>query len=193
MDDIFILSDNGKELLGFKYISSPFIKLPDGITRIGNEAFKGCKFLQSIVIPNSVNSIGHLAFEDCTSLKDIDIPDSVTCIGYWAFKGTRWLDNHPTGIIYINDVLYELKGDRLQINTLTIRQGTISISDYAFLNCTSLQHVDIPDSMKKKCFGAFKGCSSLRDINIPDSVNCIEGLTFKECSGYLYLKGYEQP
>ena len=120
-NDIFILSEDGKELLGFKYLSSPFIKLPDGITSIGLEAFKGCDFIQSVVIPNSVNCIGHLAFENCTLLKDIDIPDSITEIKDQAFLGCSTLKNVeiPSNVYEIGNNCFEncvsLKGLHFRI------------------------------------------------------------------------------
>ena len=58
------------------------VVIPDGVTSIGNGAFRGCSSLKSITIPNSVTSIGDGAFKDCTSLTSITIPNSVTFIGY---------------------------------------------------------------------------------------------------------------
>ena len=62
------------------------VVIPNGVTRLGEWAFKFCKNLTSITIPNSVTSISNFAFSDCTSLTSIIIPDSVTSIGNWAFE-----------------------------------------------------------------------------------------------------------
>ena len=59
--------------------------IPDGMTEIGDDAFRGCTSLKSIVIPDSVTRIGDYAFCYCNSLTGIVIPDSVTEIGYRAF------------------------------------------------------------------------------------------------------------
>lgn len=84
------------------------------ITRVGSEAFKSYKNLQSISFPNTMLSIGESAFEEdelladvvlpdsllrigsnafskCSSLESIKIPSNVTKIGYNAFEGCKSL------------------------------------------------------------------------------------------------------
>ena len=85
------------------------IKIPDGVTSIGYNAFEGCDNLKpklliydkgtkcygwignkekctDVVIPKGVTSIGASAFFDCSNLTSIDIPEGVTSIGEWAFR-----------------------------------------------------------------------------------------------------------
>ena len=57
------------------------------VTEIGNSAFEGCIYLESITIPNSVTSIGESAFRECSSLQSVTIPNSVTSIESYAFSG----------------------------------------------------------------------------------------------------------
>ena len=77
------------------------IVIGNSVTSIGNYAFEGCTGLTSITIPNSVKSIGNYAFYNCTGLTSITIPNSVTSIGNYAFKGCTglkkaiWLTNTP--------------------------------------------------------------------------------------------------
>ena len=59
--------------------------IPNGVTRIGNYAFRGCTSLTSLTIPNSVTSIGSAAFDGCRGLISVTIPNSVTSIGEYAF------------------------------------------------------------------------------------------------------------
>ena len=51
------------------------------VTTIGDEVFKICSGLTSVVIPNSVTSIGNSAFSGCYRLTSVVIPNSVTSIG----------------------------------------------------------------------------------------------------------------
>ena len=62
------------------------IVIPEGVTKIGCSAFRGCCGLTSVKIPNSVTSIELMAFEGCSGLTSIVITASVTSIGRWAFS-----------------------------------------------------------------------------------------------------------
>ena len=60
--------------------------IPNNITKIGDESFKNCKNLTSIIIPNSVVSIGKSAFYNCDNLTSVVIGKNVTEIGINAFS-----------------------------------------------------------------------------------------------------------
>lgn len=59
--------------------------IPDGVTSIGNEAFKDCENLTDVRIPDSVTSIDMATFVDCSKLESVTIHSSVTSIGNMAF------------------------------------------------------------------------------------------------------------
>ena len=69
----------------FKDCSLICVEIPSSVNFIGKIAF-GCYLLTSVTIPDSMTSIGENAFEDCSSLTSITIPDSVTSIGEYAFR-----------------------------------------------------------------------------------------------------------
>ena len=60
--------------------------IPQGVTKIEDEAFYGCENLTNIVIPDSVTKIGNRVFYEYDDiLTSIVIPHSVTEIGRRAF------------------------------------------------------------------------------------------------------------
>ena len=122
------------------------VTIPNGLIRIGQQAFKGCTALTSITIPDSVTQIYANAFEGCSSLTTITIPDGVIKISDNAFNGCT------------------------SLTSINIPDGVIKISGNAFNGCTSLTSINIPDSVTQINSSAFYGCTSLTKIycNKPD-------------------------
>ncbi len=137
--------------------------------------FNGCTNLATVNIGENVTRIPEYAFYNCTGLTSVTIPESVTYIGRAAFSGTpwntAWYTNQPDGMIYINKVLYDYKGTMPENTSIEIKEGTASISDYAFYNCTGLTSVTIPESVTSIGGSAFKGCTGLTTVNF-NSANC---------------------
>ena len=77
-----------------KYIGKDsFIKIPEGITEIGEEAFARMEELQKIILPSSLRKISWKAFEYCSDLCEIEIPDGVERIEEFAFSHCERLEN----------------------------------------------------------------------------------------------------
>ena len=70
------------------------VTIPNSVIKIGSSAFDNCSALTSVTIPNSVTKIGDLAFRDCSALTSVTIPNSVTEIGWFAFY--KCIYNHRT-------------------------------------------------------------------------------------------------
>ena len=125
---------------------------------IGYGAFQDCSGLTSITIPNSVTSIGYYAFYGCSGLASITIPSSVTWIGKYVFDGTAWYNNHPDGLVYAGKVAYKYKGIMPANTSIALEEGTLSIAESAFYNCSSLTSITIPNSVTSIGSSAFQGC-----------------------------------
>ena len=74
--------------------------------------------------------------------------------------------------------------DRTDIEEIEILDGCgiSEIPDYAFLGCTSLKSVKLPQGLKKLGFQAFSECESLQSINMPNSLEDIGSNCFAYCS-----------
>ncbi|MFR4774373.1 MAG: leucine-rich repeat protein [Ruminococcus sp.] len=157
------------------------IVIEDGVTSIGDYAFRGCSSLTSITLPDSVTSIGDCAFVFCVGLSSITLPDSVTSIGDSAFKNCSSLTSItiPDRVTSIEPYAFD---NCSSLTSITIPNSVTSIGASAFYNCRSLTSITIPDRVTSIESRAFTGCSSLTSITIPDSVTSIGYATFTGCS-----------
>ena len=163
-----------------------FVDIPSSVKTIGVGAFYFCSSLTSITLKEGLEHIEWNAFEDCRSLENITFPNSLKTIGNYAFSYTLWYKNLPNGAVYAGNVFYKYKGDIPQNTSFVIKEGTVSISPYAFVKENyhedySLVSVSIPNSVEVIGEGAFYRCRALTSIVIPDGVTTIETLAFHYC------------
>ena len=131
------------------------VTIPESVTSIGGWTFYGCASLESVSIPESVTSIGDYAFEDCTSLANVTLSDSVTSIGTSAFSGTAYESNDANwenDVLFIDNHLIKAKSNIS--GSYNVPEGTKTIADRAFNNCTRLASVSIPEGVTSIVFSS---------------------------------------
>ena len=171
--------DSGKnEANGRAFFSNvQKVEIPNTVVELGGYAFGNAYGvtvnLKEIVIPDSVTIIGDSAFENCTNLSSITIPNTIASVGYYAFYNTAWYDKQTDGLLYIGKVLYKYKGKMPENTNIQIKEGTTSITDSAFENCTNLSSITIPEGVTSIGDAAFADCTNLSSITIPSSVKSI--------------------
>ena len=81
VEDGFVYTDSTKTSLCAYIGTDTNVTISNSVTSIGNNAFKNCSSLDSIIIPNTVSSIGNNAFDNCINLRNIislaNIPPSL--------------------------------------------------------------------------------------------------------------------
>ena len=182
------VEDNGRISSGHGMPKVRKIIYPDTVEIIYGDASSVGKeginnILEEVILSKKLKSIGGEAFKKCKALKNIVIPDSVEDIAHDAFD-SEFFDSFPDGDIYLGKIYYKYKGEMPSETIIQIKEGTKTISKYAFDRCSGLTKVTIPDSVKNIEYAAFYGCINLTNVIIPDSVEVVGELAFHNTPFY---------
>ncbi len=107
--------------------------VPDGVTGIGEEAFRLALNLKKVVLPDSVTVIGNNAFSCCKNLGEIALGSGVKKIECHAFE---WCDS---------------------LKEITLPEGLEEIGAGVFCGCGELSQIFIPRGVKEIGAGVFNG------------------------------------
>ncbi len=150
--------------------------------RFGEHAFDGCTNLKEVKLPEGMKKIPYKCFNACEKLKRVTFPSTVTFISSYSFSGC-----------------YAVK--KIDLSHVRV------LGDGAFSDCTSLEKVVIPGTVRKQLGGemesgspegssvdigkgAFKQCEKLKTVVIKQGVRTIGDDAFL---GYLSLKNLSLP
>ena len=187
------------------------VVIPEGVTSIGDYAFKSCVSLISISLPSSLTSIGTDAFE-YTSLTTIHFPNNLKSIGSGAFEccnltsisipksvesieGSTFAGNYDLTAITVEEgntkydsrnncnALIETANNKLLkgCQNTIIPEGVTAIESAALQGCSGLTSLVIPEGVTSIGRSAFSGCSNLASVTIPNSVTAIGPSAFARC------------
>ena len=144
------INDDIKEYCFSDFDSIETVEIKEGVTKIGNGAFTGCKNLTTVKLPNTLKEIKNFAFFGCEKLSNINIPESV---------------------VFTEDNMGTFS--RSGVKTLSIPGTAKMIPSRFCAECTNLTGVQIGEGIDYIGRDAFRGCSSLDSIYIPKSVKTI--------------------
>ena len=135
------------------------LTLPDSVSNIGEWAFYNYQGLTSVKIGSGVTNIAQTAFNNCPS----------TLFDTTTIPGTRLLDG------WVIEGIQSFEGD-LELT------GIRGIADKAFLSCSGLTAVTLPDSVINIGDSAFFGCNGLTTVTIGKNVRHIGVAAFSGCN-----------
>ena len=144
------------------------------VTAVGENAFRDCSGLTSVVIGSNVAAIGKRAFLNCSGLKSVTVTEGVTEIGDYAFAQCGALQ---TVTMRNNSPLQVGAGAFLRCSSLSNvnwqssknlegRGGLTSLGTNAFAQCTSLTNIMLPGAVESLGTTIFDGCTSINSITV---------------------------
>ena len=135
------------------------VVVPDGVTCIDFQAFRGNPIIRTVSLPEGVTVLKSFTFHQCLYLESIVLPHSLRSIEDYAFSACR------------------------SLKTVVIPEGVRTIGSRAFGECRLLTEVKLPSGLESIDEGAFSDCPELREIHIPTTVTSIGENAFQNIFG----------
>ena len=130
------------------------VVIPEGITRIAEEAFAGIETIDRVILPESLREIGAEAFRGCLLLQTIALPKGLCRIGAGAFESC------------------------VKLLRMEIPEQIEVLEDRTFRHCRALQEIHLPEGMQRIRESVFYGCSGLKKLQLPKHLACIGKMAF---------------
>ncbi|MBE6546548.1 MAG: leucine-rich repeat domain-containing protein [Ruminococcaceae bacterium] len=179
--DLYASAFGGKEESSDDDVALTSVTIPESVTKIGNQAFLGCKSLKSITLPANLKEIGSEAFARSGISGALTLPNTVKTLGMGAFSECAGLTSVTlsTGMTEIaNSAFYKCTG----LTSVTIPEGITTIEVGAFGKCAALTEVVIPDGVTKIEYDSFAECSALKKLTLPDTLEDWSRTAFSGCA-----------
>ena len=131
-------------------------------TNKGNDEDNGNSGAENTSYRGYIDSRGIYVLESCSSdAKEIIVPDKI--------------DGREVGVIGPS-AFYGLKAKRI-----SLPDSVIEIGEYAFLDCTLLEEIDLGEGLCSIDGQAFARCNNLKEVTFPESLVAINDMTFFFC------------
>lgn len=131
------------------------ITFPSTLLEVGDNLLQGCTSLTNVNFNSNVNinTISSYMFQGCTSLESITLPQNIRTIDYSAFADCSNLKTVTFG----GGLTGSNKKDVL-----------VNINGSSFKNCSSLEVVEFPSTVKSVGQSAFEGCNKLQFVYLSE-------------------------
>ncbi len=106
----------------------------------------------------------------------VNITEDTDVIRHQFPDRTKYVFGWENGTMNYSDT--EFMEDKEILTTLSVPDGTETVSWHAFINCVKLCAVTLPEELLEIKDGAFKGCKNLVEANLPSSLTAIGAEAF---------------
>lgn len=157
------------------------VTVPEGVTKIIEQAFCVCTGVTAVHLPESLKTIEDSAFFGCTALERAELPAGLTEVGISAFARCTALKEavFPEGLKKLGVSAFE---GCTSLGGITLPESLEEINDYCFRGCINLEISGIPAGVKEVGNSAFEGCARLAEhIDFP-AEEAVSQYVFKGCT-----------
>ena len=136
------------------------------VTGISSSAFASSAYLESVFLPDSITHIGNNAFDGCAILKSVELSKNIVYVGELAFEGCDSLElKEYDNALYLgsksNPYTVLIRATDSEIESCVVHDDTKIIYDYAFLGCTEIDEITVPDGLLGIGLYVFEECYDL--------------------------------
>ncbi len=178
------------------------VVIPEGVTRIEQNAFAGLRGCTDLFIPDSLQTIAPYAFNDYDlQFKAVH----VSSLEIWMGIKMEGIRSNP--MVWGADLI--VNGQRMEslvipceatsvgmaqfmgclsLTSIDISEGITAIERDAFASCENVVSVRLPASLCEIGERAFYNCKRLQSVRIPDSVVRIRPSAFMKCKELSQVK-----
>lgn len=135
------------------------LHLPEGLRRLGNRCFAGCRALPRLELPPSVETLGEHVFDGCGALTHLELPDGIEALPAHTFAECRRLER------------------------VRLPARVKALGRCCFYNCTRLKELDLPDSVETIGDRMLMNCFALERLSFPMGLNA--GALLDEIEGVI--------
>ncbi len=158
------------------------INIPSTVIKIENRAFQSCRSLTAIFLPQGLLTLGEGAFEYCVLLQTIHVPPMIQRIEPATFSGCSGLKKVLLPMMQLQEIKQSAFQGCESLVSIDSPTSLQEIGNQAFRNCNNLKKIVLPQGLGKLGEAAFEGCRSLETIHIPPLVQAIESGAFRGCT-----------
>ncbi|MDE6697660.1 MAG: leucine-rich repeat domain-containing protein, partial [Muribaculaceae bacterium] len=145
------------------------VNLPEGLEKIGDEAFLMSDRLLELTVPESCKYIGERAFGSCPSLQKLNLPSSLEKIPAKMLQGSWAIEkfDFPSSLKEIGEEAFSYCQ---ALTEVILPEGLEYIGINAFRDCYSIENAYFPSTLKSIQAGAAAGWENAKRISCAASI-----------------------
>ena len=146
------------------------VTLPESITTLNTCAFYYCDALTTVILPDGLTTIGDQAFGYCPALKNVLLPESITTLGSNVFYQNKWaptcaIGSQAAAVLGAADCAF-VDPAYPQLLMKQTGEGALTLVSCA----TDAVSVILPQGTTHIGDYAFRNCTVLTDLTLPEGL-----------------------